>query len=205
VIGFYTLAYAVGFTPWERAGVAGGSALADMLERVEAGRGGPGRALDLGCGSGMHVVNLATRGWTVTGVDLVDRALDRARQRLRGSGVPAAVLKADVTELPERLVGTDYDLFLDLGCFHGLADADRMRMARAVTRLAAPGASLLMLAFGKPVGPPFMRQQASLGDIEGAFPGWVTTDVRRVPTDADGLPRLVRGAEPTMYLLSCSG
>lgn len=201
MLGFYTLAYAVGFTPWERAGAAGGDDLALLIDEVEAERGGPGRALDLGCGSGMHLVTLARRGWTATGVDMVDRALARARERVSSSGVRADVVKADVTELPEGTVGTGYDFFLDLGCFHGLAPTDRARMGRAVTDRARPGASLLMLVFGKPAGPGFLGQHASPADIESAFGDWRTEEVRRVDVDRNAMPRMVQRAQPTMYLL----
>jgi 2-polyprenyl-3-methyl-5-hydroxy-6-metoxy-1,4-benzoquinol methylase len=39
----------------------------------------PGRALDLACGEGRHAIWLASRGWQVTAVDLLD-ALVRARR-----------------------------------------------------------------------------------------------------------------------------
>ena len=47
---YYKIAYAVGFTPWEKAGQADGDRIAGLFEREEVDRGGPGKALDLGCG-----------------------------------------------------------------------------------------------------------------------------------------------------------
>ena len=44
----------------------------------------PGRALDLACGEGRNAIWLAEQGWTVTGVDFSNVALDKAR-RLAGS------------------------------------------------------------------------------------------------------------------------
>jgi SAM-dependent methyltransferase len=55
---------------------------------------GPGAVLDLGCGTGVYSAALAERGWTVTGVDISEDMLRRARAR----GVSA--VRADATALP---------------------------------------------------------------------------------------------------------
>ncbi len=55
---------------------------------------GSGALLDLGCGTGVYSVALAERGWKVTGVDLSEDMLRRARDR----GV--SVVSADATDLP---------------------------------------------------------------------------------------------------------
>ena len=79
----YKLAYRFGFHPWEEAlhqkpFVA---SLSQLLDAEERGREKPyGRALDLGTGSGIWAVELARRGWDVTGVDIVDNALERAER-----------------------------------------------------------------------------------------------------------------------------
>src|SRR3954449_43838 len=162
---FYKAAYAVGFTPWETAGREDADRIVSLIEREEGERGGPGKALDLGCGSGMHLVMLAERGWSVTGVDVIDKALARARERVAANGVTAALVHADVTELPAEIVGTGYDLFLDFGCFHGLKPDERHAMAAAVTALADQHATMLMFAFSKAIGPRFMPQGATPADV----------------------------------------
>ena len=50
-----------------------------------------GRALDLGCGEGADAIWLASRGWTVTGVDVSQTALDRARRAAEAAGVSARI------------------------------------------------------------------------------------------------------------------
>lgn len=47
----------------------------------------PGTALDVGCGEGADVVWLAQRGWEVTGLDVSQVALDKARRHAEDAGV----------------------------------------------------------------------------------------------------------------------
>lgn len=86
----YRLASAIGFHPWERAAADPPfvAKAAQMFDREQRGRQRPyGCALDLGTGSGIWGIELAKRGWQVTGVELVEKALRRARDRVRRAGV----------------------------------------------------------------------------------------------------------------------
>lgn len=59
-----------------------------LIEREERERQQPyGTALDLGCGSGIWSVSLAKRGWDVTGIDVVPKAITRADRRAQEAGV----------------------------------------------------------------------------------------------------------------------
>src|SRR4051794_33952402 len=92
----YHMAYALGFHPWED--LIDNPRFAGKLEELVAGaerNGGPhGRALDIGTGSGVWGVWLARRGWEVTGVDTVERALRRARERAAQEGVTIELRRA---------------------------------------------------------------------------------------------------------------
>jgi 2-polyprenyl-3-methyl-5-hydroxy-6-metoxy-1,4-benzoquinol methylase len=85
----YRILYGLGVTPWEQV-----AKLPHVTERIsalfarqEAGREPPyGPVLDLGCGSGIWAVELAARGWQVTGIDFVPKAL---RARASGRATPA--------------------------------------------------------------------------------------------------------------------
>lgn len=69
---------------------------------ADGGDGRPLRALDLGCGSGMMSILLASAGCEVTGVDFSADMLAQARQNARAHGVEgsAAFVRADVHRLP---------------------------------------------------------------------------------------------------------
>ena len=124
----YGLAYAVGFHPWEDLAEHPPFAgkLLELVAREEAGQPRPyGPALDLGTGSAVWGVPLAQRGWRVTGVDLVEKALARARERIAEAGVDMRLVRGDVTALRAEDVGAGFRLVLDTGTFHGLGAAEQ--------------------------------------------------------------------------------
>lgn len=199
----YAVAYALGVTPWEQAGTEGATALDERFAWIEHELGGPGRALDLGCGSGLHLVGLARRGWSATGVDAVGGAVRRARNRAAAAGVGVNVVRGDVTDLDPTVIGTGYSLLLDIGCFHGLSDAARLRMGRSVTCVSDPGALMVVLAFKPGSAPKPLPRGADAADIEIAYPGWRVVDVAAAPTD--GMPKRLRKTAPAFYTVRRTG
>jgi SAM-dependent methyltransferase len=175
----YKLAYRLGFHPWEDAEEQPPftEKIAELFAREESGREPPyGPALDLGTGSGIWGVLLAKRGWQVTGVDLVDKALRRARERVQNASVDVRLVHGDVTALREAGVGYGFRLVLDTGTFHGLNSTQREEMGREVSAIVADDATVLMIGWApKRRGP--LPRGVSMGEIEVAFPGWTVTDV----------------------------
>jgi SAM-dependent methyltransferase len=190
----YRLAYAIGFHPWEDLAdhppFAG--KLLELVAREEEGREPPyGPALDLGTGSGVWGVQLAKRGWQVTGVDIVEKALSRARERAEGEGVEMRIVHGDVTALRQSDVGSGYRLVLDTGTFHGLTDAQREAMAGEVTAICADDAAVMLDCFAPRRRGPLPRG-ASRDDVERAFRGWTITDVEIADSEPDALARLMK-------------
>ena len=175
----YKLAYALGFHPWEDAERqrSFNESFTELIEREESGRELPyGPALDIGTGSGIWGIKLAERGWQVVGIDIVEKALERARERIENSGVEMRLLQEDVTALRPEGVGSDFELILDTGTFHGLTDAQREAMGREVIAIADNDATVLMLAWSSKRRGPLPRG-ADRSAIEAAFPGWTVTEV----------------------------
>ncbi len=191
----YALAYLLGFTPWERYGTAAAASIAALLDREEAERSSPlGRALDLGCGRGLYTPELAKRGWEVLGIDNVPRAIEAARRK----GVPGATfVVGDVTNLEQADLGR-FDFLFDVGCFQHLNVEQRIAVGRGVSRLANPGATLLMLEFGATR----IRSLAggvSRPEVEAAFPGWEMLSVE--PAETKGLGWPLSKTAPAWYRL----
>jgi SAM-dependent methyltransferase len=183
----YKLLYAVGFTPWEKIAdlPEARERVSELFDREQADRKPPlGSVLDLGCGSGILAVELARRGWQVTGVDIVPKALRRARERVEAAGVQVRLVEGDVTRLSAAGVGSDFPFLIDFGLFHDeLTDEQRAAMGREVTSVAAPGATLLMVAWAPGRRGPLPRG-ASRDQIEAAYPTWTVVD--EVSVDISG-------------------
>lgn len=123
-----------------------------------------GRALDVGCGTGVSAVYLAGRGWQVTGVDWVEAALRQARARARSAGLRRAQIRfvrADVGAADFLVGHSPVDLWLDIGCLHGLAEDARRHYADHAARLVATGGQLRLYAW---------RRQAGTDDLPGLDP-----------------------------------
>lgn len=190
----YRLAYAIGFHPWEDLADHPPFAhkLLELVAHEEDGYGPPyGSALDLGTGSAVWGVELAKRGWEVTGIDTVEKALDRARKRVDEAGVEMSLVHGDVTALREAGVGAGFRLVLDTGTFHGLAQAQREGMAEEVSAVAAPDATVILDCFAPRRRGPLPRG-ASRADVERAFSGWEVTDAEVADTEPDPMARLFK-------------
>ncbi len=78
---------------------------------------GPGKCLDVGCGTGIAIPDLTKAGWSVAGLDISADQLRVARERTRGLAVDR--LEADASSLPfptgsfdavvSMLTHTDFD------------------------------------------------------------------------------------------------
>ena len=102
-----------------------------------------GRALDIGCGTGTNVITLVKAGWQVTGFDFASRAIQIAKRKIKRANVQAELFTDDATRM--KNVSGQFDLALDIGCFHGLEN--KVDYLTQLDRILAPGGFWLMYGF----------------------------------------------------------
>lgn len=170
---------------WRAGLVPGGAEIPDtrLAELVEGRADGsaalqPGRALDLGCGMGRNAIYLARHGWDVVAIDLAEYAVEVARRRADDAGVTVRFIDGDVTKLPEFNIGDRFSLLVDIGCYQALPAKEQVAHTASVTRVAAPGAVLLMLAIMHIPGKPSLTPD----DVRDRFHGWDLIDASPVRT-----------------------
>lgn len=179
---FFTWMYLRGRTPWDT-----GVSPPELVLAVEgAGAMAPGRALDVGCGTGTNCLYLASHGWNAIGVDFAAPAIARAKQKARAAGrLPGSVrfMRGDATQLESLPIGAACSLILDLGCFHGIDAERRENYAAGVTHFAAPGALYLLYCFE-----PMIRHGRAMGATR--------YDIEQLFADGFRLEKVERGKNP---------
>lgn len=58
------------------------------------------KLLDVGCGTGRHSVEMTKRGYSITGIDLSDAMLEKAREKAKNQNLEIEFLKLDARNLP---------------------------------------------------------------------------------------------------------
>ncbi len=168
--------------PWDT-----GISPPELIEFIESHA--PGRAVDIGCGTGTNVITLARAGWDVTGVDFAPRAIHMARRKINEAKVDARVAVNDATKLSG--LNEPFDLALDIGCYHNIGEAGQEKYLNQLDRILAPQGFWLMYAFFRP-------------DPAHAPPGLVEADVERILSRMTLLSRqdgFNRGERPSAWFL----
>lgn len=126
--------------PWDT-----GISPPELLEFIQTHK--PGRAIDIGCGTGTNIITLAQAGWRVTGIDFAPRAISLAQRKLKAARVQAELKVADASRLDG--ISGPFDLAFDLGCFHSISPNLKPKYLDQLERVLAPNGFFLMYGFVK--------------------------------------------------------
>jgi len=157
-----------------------------FIEQME--RLGTRTVLDLGCGSGRHLVQLAAHGFEVHGIDSSPHAVRLSREWLESRQLRAQVTLHDITT-PLPYPQKYFDAVVSIQVVHHAVSETIRRIAREIERVTKPEALILVTV-------PRSRNQASR--FEEIEPGTL------VPLDGPekGLPHHFFTAEELTRLFS---
>jgi SAM-dependent methyltransferase len=158
--------YRDGDTPWDT-----GHPSSELVRVLQEAGIKPGRALDLGCGSGTNAIHLTRLGFDVTAVDLSATALTQARIAAREAGADCRFIEADLLDNPD--LGPPFSFIFDRGCFHIIRQRDEPAIVALLDRHLAPGGHLLVLTGNThetaDEGPPKVSEAELRRAFEGTF------------------------------------
>ena len=176
--------YASGKTPWDS-----GAPSKELLRVLHDGKLSGRSVLEIGCGTGTNAIELARRGFHVTAVDIVDPAIQTARDKARKAGVDVDFRVADV--LRDNL-GGPYDILFDRGVYHCLRTEDLKAFQEFLKQATHNGSWFLSLAGNakeeSDPGPPVVSEQDIRSELGPLFDILELREFRFATNESDFRP-----------------
>lgn len=129
----------------------------------------PGKALDVGCGTGENAMLLAKSGCTVTGIDLTEDAITKARAKAKERKITVDFIIGNVLELNRFFVENTFDIVIDSGLFHVMTDEERPVFARQINRVLKPCGNYFMMCFSDKESGTIGPRRVSKDEIKETF------------------------------------
>jgi SAM-dependent methyltransferase len=130
-----------------------------------------GRVLDAGCGTGDNALFFAERGQDVVGVDFVDVAIERAKDKAAARNLNVSFLVKDALQL--SVLERQFDSVIDCGLFHVFSIEDRSAYIRELSAITRSGGRLFLLCFSDKEPGPGGPKRITQNEIRDSFAtGW---------------------------------
>ena len=135
-----------------------------------------GSVLDVGCGTGEHVLYLAGRGHDVTGLDSAPTAIKKAKAKAKQRGITADFVLGDALNLSIR---RQFDTVIDSGLFHVFSDDERPHFRHGLEQVLRPGGTYFMICFSEKEPGDWGPRRVTQAEIRSVFQdGWRTNYIQ---------------------------
>ncbi len=135
-----------------------------------------GSVLDVGCGTGEHVLYLAARGHECWGIDFVPVAIERAKAKTAERGINAKFLVGNALELGK--LARQFDTVLDSGLYHTFSDEERPVFVAELAHVLRTGGNLYILCFSDEEPGDTGPRRVSQKEIRDSFQdGWTVKSI----------------------------
>lgn len=132
--------------------------------------------LDVGCGTGENILEMAERGFEAAGIDAAPRAIGKAIDKARERGLDVRFLVADALAL--ATLGRRFRTVIDSGLFHVFDDEERAVFAASVADVLEPGGRYHLLCFSEHVPGEWGPRRVTQDEIRRTFDrGWRIAEI----------------------------
>jgi ubiquinone/menaquinone biosynthesis C-methylase UbiE len=137
---------------------------------MQSGEIKPGRVLDIGCGRGENAILLAMNGCEVTGIDLAKEAISDAKAKAKERRVKVNFTVGNVLQMDRLFKESEFDIVIDSGLFHVMADEERLLFVQQLYRVLKEGGKYFMLCLSeKEPGEYELPRRLSKAEIKNTF------------------------------------
>ena len=140
-MNFFDAAYE-GTPPWDI-----GRPQPAFVQLTEAGVLKDGPVLDVGCGTGEHVLFLAAKGFEAVGIDSAPKAIEKAKRKAKERKVKATFRVHDALDL--KSLGRTFPTVIDNGLFHVFGNRERIRFRNGLHAVMRSGGRYFMMCFSE--------------------------------------------------------
>jgi 2-polyprenyl-3-methyl-5-hydroxy-6-metoxy-1,4-benzoquinol methylase len=136
-------AYAkAGAVPWDNS-----EPPQELIELIEQARIKPGKALDVGCGTGYYSIFLSQNGFDVTGIDISENAILEATKKAVESKSNIKFVTLDALEISS--LNETYDFVLEWGLLHFIMPEFREKYVKDIAEKINKGGKYIVLTFNE--------------------------------------------------------
>ncbi|GAB6154061.1 class I SAM-dependent methyltransferase [Desulfosporosinus burensis] len=135
--------------------------VADQVERdlvVQLFQPSGPKLLEIGCGTGQYTTKLAEQGYHITAVDISEKMMARAREKIANLGYQVKWLNADITQIIDQL--EQYHGILSMSAFEFIPNPEEI-LARLFEHIEPKGCLVIGVIAGESPWSEFYGRKAN--------------------------------------------